>query len=387
MQLDFHYYATAAAALIAGYDPDQSIKTGFFSQMTDHCSRTFLSGIKAPLNAATTQLMLELMESGSDPVSMQDITRIWASFHFLPADLKAQVKGSILYKSKYRLICGPDGELAGETVRLAKREGTIEAAGLAMHVLADTWAHRYFAGTPSLVINNIGDDLEELIPGEEGFTRRPVKFRHSLTAEDDPENGIYNNSLNNYSEKSVMVLGHGRAGHLPDLSFARYVYMPAWGDYKQVIKDNPKEYYNAFCQMVYALKYLRGEVGEFETGVYDYEAAEPYGPRIKEILEKRQLDACGDWKAFLKENWDVVPGDFDTHAAEKEYTDAPDSKKDDTAIGRFVLAALAQKSMVSGRIFRSGNLLAGFSADPDKGKGIKDFMKLKDYLGRRGTDD
>ena len=39
---------------------------------------------------------------------------------------------------------------------------------------------------------------------------------------------------------------------------------------------------------------------------------------------------------------------------------------------------MAQKSMVTNKIFKSGNLLAGFSVDFDKKgfRGIRDFVKL-----------
>ena len=53
--------------------------------------------------------------------------------------------------------------MAAETVKLA-RGGSLQAAGLAMHVLADTWAHSNFAGTPSLVINNTNYHFFELLP-------------------------------------------------------------------------------------------------------------------------------------------------------------------------------------------------------------------------------
>ena len=56
-----------------------------------------------------------------------------------------------------------------------------------MHVLADTWAHRYFAGTPSLVINNTDDYFFELMPDG---TERKITFRHSAGKPDDPEKGI-----------------------------------------------------------------------------------------------------------------------------------------------------------------------------------------------------
>ena len=54
------------------------------------------------------------------------------------------------------ITIGENGRLffAGQdTVELAKGR-SLQAVGIAMHVLADTWAHQNFAGTPSLVINN-----------------------------------------------------------------------------------------------------------------------------------------------------------------------------------------------------------------------------------------
>ena len=92
MQMDFHYYATYCAAVLAGYSHEDSMEICYSAQFVDCCSRTLLSGLKAPLSAATTQLQLELMNARTDPVGLQDITRIWASFHFLPGDLYAPVK-------------------------------------------------------------------------------------------------------------------------------------------------------------------------------------------------------------------------------------------------------------------------------------------------------
>ena len=51
-------------------------------------------------------------------------------------------------------------------------------------------------------------------------------------------------------------------------------------------------------------------------------------------------------------------------------------------MGKFFLAALAQKSMVTNKIFQSGSRLAGFSVDfREKGfRGIKDFRKLMEQM-------
>ena len=380
MQKDFHYYATYAAAILAGYTHEESLAICYSDQLTDLCSKSFLSKLGGPLSAATTQLAMEMADARTDLVGRQDITRIWASFHFLPYDLNVARKGcSKLYLHKYSLICNPNSDLVVETVNLGK--SSLQATGIAMHVLADTWAHRYFAGTPSLVINNTDSWFFELLPEGEGFRERRITFRHNPTAPDDLEKGIYTNSLFQASENAIMNLGHGRAGHLPDYSFIRYRYLPAWGRYEEVVKDNPSDYLHAFCQMVAALRYLRGDLPDFAKDSCDVDTVLPYGDRIKTILVRRQLSASKDWKAFGEELSGQTIEDFDLEKYQTEYMDAPKEDRDQTFLGRFILAALAQKSMVTNRIFNSGNKLAGLSVDfSDKGfKGIKDFKELVEW--------
>ncbi len=375
MQLDFHYYATYCAAYLAGYSHEDSLKVCYSAQFPDNCTRTFLAGVKAPVSAATTQSALEMADADTDPVGLQDITRIWASFHFLPYDLKADVKkGGKLYRNKYRLICNPNGELLKETIHLVKGKG-LEAAGMAMHILADTWAHRYFAGTPSLVINSTNYYFYEILKQNGEWTERPVNFKH--TPGENIEKCAYINSLDSDSEISVMNLGHGRAGHLPDYSFIRYKFMPAWKDHGIIYKDNPEDYYHAFCQMIYAMKHLRGEIPVFETGKYATDVTKPYEDEILWIINKRQLDACLDWKAFGEKLSGKEIPDFDIDLFRREYVIASADEKDNTGLGRFILAALAHKSMITNRIYRSGSLLAGYSTEYDgKDVGIKDYLKL-----------
>lgn len=358
MNADYHYYATYCAAYMAGYSHEESQAICYSAQFVDLCSKTLLRKNKAPAAAATTQLQLELMDARMDYIGLQDITRIWTSFHFLPENLYAEIKGSRRYRNKYRLICGPNGELAVKTVELAKGK-SLQAAGVAMHVLADTWAHRYFAGTPSLVINNTNYHFYELLgEGEEAETRL-IEFRHSPNAPDDLKEGKYTNSVFQGSENNVMNLGHGRAGHLPDYSFARYKYLPAWGEFREVLKDNPSDYLLAFCQMVQALRYLRGDIPSFEAGAYDFDTVAPYREEIEQILTRRQLSAAADWRALGERLSGCAIDEFDIDRFQKEYMDAPAEKKPETFLGNFVQAALAQKSMVAKEIAASGNRLAG----------------------------
>lgn len=386
MQIDFHYYATYCAAYLAGYTHEECLAICYSAQFTDCCTRTLLSTIKAPDSAATTQLQLEMMDARTDIPGLQDITRIWASFHFLPRDLRADVnKGSRIYKAKYRLICGPNGDLLVKTVDLAK-DKSLQAVGIAMHVLADTWAHQYFAGTPSQVINNTDYWFYELIPEGESFRERAVTFRHNPTGKDDLDKGIFTNTVYQIEENSVMSLGHGRAGHLPDYSFMRYKYLPAWGNYEEVVKDNPSDYYKAFCQMVYAMRYLRGDYETFEKEKYDTEAVSPYEEEIKMILEKRQLNSCTEWKAFgEKLSGSAIP-DFDEDRYLGEYTAADKEDRNNTFIGHFISASLSQKSMVTRQIFESGNLMAGYTVEYKNSRfqGIKDFIHFVEQERKGG---
>ncbi len=361
MQEDFHYYATYCAAFIAGYSHEESLDIAYSAQFVDLCSRTLLAKIKGPSSAATTQLQLELMDARTDPVGLQDITRIWSAFHFLPRDLYAEKSGcSKRYLDKYRLICGPNGDLVVKTVELAKGK-PLQSVGIAMHVLADTWAHTNFAGTPSLVINNTNYYFYELFPDENGFKEKKITFVHKKSAPDNLEKSIYTNSLYQANENSIMNLGHGRAGHLPDYSFVRYKYLPAWGEYEELIKDNPGDYLKAFTQMVYAMKFIRGDYDSFEKDAYDLQAVEPWLERIKGIIAKRQIIACDDWKAFGEE---LSGQTIEDHVIDKyfeEYTKCPKQEKDTTFLGKFIRGAIIHKGMVIDSIYKSNNRIAGFT--------------------------
>jgi hypothetical protein len=372
MQEDFHYYATYCAAYLAGFSHEESLDISYCAQFVDMCSKTLITKLEAPLDAATTQLSLEMMDARTDIIGLQDITRIWASFHFLPRDLYAQKKWRTKrYMNKYRLICGPNGDLLVKTVELAKGK-SLQHIGIAMHVLADTWAHANFAGTPSLVINNTDRDFYEILKEDGREIERKIKFKHSPSSPDDIENGVYSNSIYQGNENSIMNLGHGRAGHFPDYSFAKYKYIPAWRDYHVIVKDNPSDSVKAFTPLVSALKYLRGQFESFEKDTYDDSVMESYGDRIRQIITKRQIIASDDWRGFGQELSGKVVEPFDINKYQQEYDDAPRIGKDYTYLGKFMKGAIAQKGMVTEEISKSGNILAGFS----KGISVDNWQKL-----------
>lgn len=379
MQLDFHYYATYCAAVLAGYSHADALQISYSAQFADNCTRTFLAGIHAPDAAATTQSTMEMADTNLNKAGIADITRIWASFHFLPYDLYADApSGSKDFKNKYRLICRSNGALLTDTVNLAKG-GNLQAVGVAMHVLADTWAHANFAGTPSMMVNDTNYHFYEYIRENGEWIRRKVQF--GLGSEENLEQGRYINTISTKTETSIMSLGHGQAGHLPDYSCLRYVYMPSWGRYEEIYKDNPSDYWHAFCQMIYAMKFLRGVVETFEPDHYDFDAAAPYEEEIKAIFEKRQLDDSADWKALGEKISGCEIEDFSTEKYVTEYKNAGEEAKNETFLGKYFQAAIAHKVMVTEKIIASGNTLAGKRLNyVKKGRWIRIDFKLP---GRR----
>jgi hypothetical protein len=161
-----------------------------------------------------------------------------------------------------------------------------------------------------------------------------------------------------------MNLGHGRAGHLPDYSFIRYRYLPAWGNYDEIYKDNPSDYMKAFTQMVYAMRYIRGKTAAFEKDTYDTERIAPWADEIRSIIAKRQINACDDWKVLGEKMSGCVIEEPDINRYQDEYIKAED--KDNTFLGKFFKAAIAHKSMVTNRIYSTGNKLAGISITQTK---------------------
>ena len=57
---------------------------------------------------------------------------------------------------------------------------------------------------------------------------------------------------------------------------------------------------------------------------------------------------------------------FDLDKYQEEFVNASHEERDETFLGKFILAATAHKSMVTNRIYSSGNKLAGISITRSK---------------------
>ncbi len=150
--------------------------------------------------------------------------------------------------------------------------------------------------------------------------------------------------------------------------------MPAWGNYAEIVKDNPQDYLNAFAQMVYALKYLKGTNKKFSLNTYDFDAIKKHRAEIEAIIKKPQLDASEDWMKFGKKLSGKTLKPFDLNKYVEEYLKCKDKSK--AQLTNFVVAAIKQKDMVTKNVHKSKNMLTGHSICTGK----KASKELLNYL-------
>ena len=377
MNLDFHYYGTYCAAMEAGYAKEEAKKIAYFAQFVDECSATLLdkNGIKKgnALFVPTVQSEIELLsplKSSSEFTKdeIRTISKIWAPFHFLPGNttgtevkydgpekyvpnfIKKSLKiqewnNNASERKKFHLLCLPNSDLVVDMVECIREDvngigltNKLEHIGMAMHVLADTWAHYWFAGTPAWHINDAEGTVYEHL--EDG-SKRSLLYIYDFVFKDNIEAGHYSCSPINIHYNGICYLGHGRMGHLPDYSFITYDYIPMWkaGDgtkgSQRVLKNNPNVFMSAYTQMVYALRCIK-ENRPFQVEEY-YKLEDGDRIGIRNILKTRKLDTSMEWKDYIKNKGYDEPAAFSAQAVFTAYQNAVD--KTNTDLVRFLHAA------------------------------------------------
>lgn len=176
-------------------------------------------------------------------------------FHFLPGNFDGTAYryegekkwGNTQYdnirdEDDFKCLCCHNSDLAvgmvNDTIgryqltNAAEQENLLYLIGIRMHVLADSWAHEFFAGTPNCWINE-----------DEGKDKVEGPFVNHITAPDA------------VSYYSIFYLGHAQVGHWPDYGFLSYKYEPHWMKKGASIrKNNPEIFLSAFYQMYTAMQ-------------------------------------------------------------------------------------------------------------------------------------
>lgn len=317
MNKDFHYYGTYLAAIGAGFSAAEARKIAWAAQMTDDCTQSLLDSTRGSQHWAhrvvTCQSLLEMSASnmhsmsGVDSAELKKVRNIWMPFHFLPGNL-AQVQkytgettwGTSVYDpvrdgADFQCICLHNSDLVYRMVDdtcarcstggdAATADKLLYLIGIRMHVLADTWAHEFFAGTPNYWVN----EVEEIIQ----LDGRSIRT------------GAAPDGVSYYS---LFYLGHGQAGHYPDYGYIAYQFRPHWmRESSALIKNNPLLFLAAFCQMLDAMTAIR-TAGNFPRGCeYDVPSERVLVPRygitagdVLAALKTPDADQSPAWKNLL----------------------------------------------------------------------------------------
>lgn len=365
MNMDFHYYATYLAARVAGYEKEEAKTIAYAAQYVDESEADMIDNSLLPGLSETTPtiqntytLIKANMKVFHEEMEIRKSEPIWQSFHFLPGNIhqeddrktytgersysRVSVGGCEFGNTEYgkeearafSLMCQPNSVLSEKMVNDIKKyknePNYLELVGIRMHVLADTWAHRYFAGTPSWWINEAPEDIYYVQDGKE------MKY---FIGQDFNIKDIRKYMADNYflatpsmpSFKSFSYLGHGRMGAVPDVPFMYYVYKPKWSN-QCIIKNNPEEFLLAFCQLVYAMNCIREQL-YFRRNVYAHIDAELEADlrAVWSNEEYKASEAAGLWKPLIDK---FYPGegsaylsDFDKDEWKKEAEDAAEKEK------------------------------------------------------------
>lgn len=354
MNKDFHYEGTYAAAVIAGFTPQAAATIAWAAQTVDECTKENIDKFYPVFNlwdpvytceSVKEDIKKELSSILSDETSptLQLIRSIWIPFHFLPGNISGHIhyNGTTpLKKSRdmrdFLCLCEPNSDLVLQMIHRAvsvfyncnpdKKKEYLIMIGILMHVLADTWAHQYFSGTPNYFVNEVSE----------------IQIQSPLPLPKDFETGGTPASLSNYS---LSYLGHGRAGHFPDYGCMTYQYHPYWKDQGKIItKNGPEDFSCAFQQMEWALRCFR--TGNTFTIPEDQPIDKPWLEALHDVINTPEANQSNVWREQMADfvDYDYLPHDYTF--GEKNYE-----------MNLFQTYAREHRTFVMGYLQSDGNIL------------------------------
>lgn len=360
MDIDFHYFATYAAAQFAGFSGSRALTIATSAQMIDENALGEAGGsstntpgsafksiaIKNEKQSATLldYQIIQTFQAIKDIITSKSLAykSFWPVFHFLPGNFVSGFDQR--YKSKlwnprpfsayiptkyaehgtsyFPWLTRPYSPMAIALINNCRElihdpNSDIHKYGLGdylvgvtMHVFVDTWAHQDFVGYTSWVVNGIKDDPSY-------YKHAPIRFDGNLENSADWEVGEWNGTakplLNQFGNETIVWLGHGPAGHWPDHSSMIYQYTPGWSS-RPILRNNPKEYMAAFVNMVYAMHCIINNT--------------PYMPITVDDAFRKSIGGS----SYTQTNLDIIKGMIYMKRSPDGRNDRPKGLKDHQAV-------------------------------------------------------
>ena len=273
MNKDFHLYATFLAAKLAGYSTIHAKEIAFAAQMVDDFDETHSKTCHTVTGMAGK--MLEAWKdtyfSGNNSSAL-DISDTWMPFHFIPM---RPIPVNMAGNTSEAFACGCGNPMAEVCEFMIPKNSEEQAAlsltriGITMHVLADSFAHSGFAGITCYnprIAEQISVEILDCREGLSASDHAPVAMSSLL--------------------QGTSYYGHGSAGHIPDLSWAKYYYGWKGGNQGSTFtRNNPNDFASAFEKMVHYLVRYRNHLPLAEAVSYRTEDVREYLERETERIQ------------------------------------------------------------------------------------------------------
>lgn len=301
MDTDFHFYGTYYAARTAGFDHAEAKTIAGAAQFIDDnnedtSNNTEQLVVEVDINTDKPYPMGTIMSGMDGPIYMgkqtyEHLRQLWPVYHFLPGNYQFTGKTPPGHEpramtstrssnknegveERFRWLCRPNSFLAKAIIdntqefyqeNYAKdgplKQLSLHLVGVRMHVLADTFAHQDFVGDCDSRINDVSDAAftikgkwkNDIYWEPNGRTVKPVNWHDKLRIMDS---SVWNRSPTSPKKTAASYLGHGRAGHLPDMAYLYWTYTPGWKN-SQLVRNNPEQYIRAFITLVKAMQAIR----------------------------------------------------------------------------------------------------------------------------------
>lgn len=280
MQKDFHYYCIAVLAKAAGFEKGDALAIAYASQYVDDSTES------EPIQVG--DLIFDPVRTahiGLRSTEWSTQKRVYIPFHFIPPN-PIRSPGDTF-------VTGPNSPFALMVLKEACQEQLglrrLCRIGVALHTVADTWAHQGFSGR-----EHKENDVEGI------YLREGESWRH-LQGEN-----IYLDFL--------PQIGHAEAGYFPDQSFLSWKYTRKSAN-EVVERDNTTEFLTAAETIYHRLCEVDKASTDTPINWTDIQS------QIRGLLADREQDVekrCSKWKEHFQPMFDPWKFDYDSRAWRNE---------------------------------------------------------------------
>ena len=246
MQIDFHHTVTYIAARAAGFDHSEADIVAYCAQYVDDAVK---DGTVTFQNRALYARQCSAHKT-ADYRNMEALAnhRVWIPFHFLPGNDGKNWQDNPDQEFVKKVICRKNSPVARDMITACIRDREkpfgLHRLGITMHVYADTWAHRDFAG-----INHEINDISDLTDTA-GTGLEPQNMLSRFFG------GFFDKAASKLVG-DAFPLGHGAALCFPDLPYLTWRYKNRDGTI--VDRDNTEDFLEAADAMCQAMQQYRNQ--------------------------------------------------------------------------------------------------------------------------------